>query len=74
MDLADRHLIRYVPGFAPFIVNRAEGSWVWDRDGNRILDFTSGQICSTIGHNHPRIVEAGPRAIGWSLTAQLART
>ncbi len=58
LDVADRHLIRYVPGFAPFIVQRAQGSWVWDRDGNRILDFTSGQICSTIGHNHPRIVEA----------------
>jgi len=58
MDLADRHLIRYVPDFAPFIVDRAAGSWVWDRDGNRVLDFTSGQICSTIGHNHPRIVEA----------------
>jgi len=58
MELADRHLIRYAPGFAPFIVDRALGSWVWDLDGNRILDFTSGQICSTIGHNHPRIVEA----------------
>ena len=58
LDLADRHLIRYVPEFAPFVVDRAEGSWVWDRDDNRILDFTSGQICSTIGHNHPRIVEA----------------
>ena len=58
LELADRHLIRYVPGFAPFLVERARGSWVWDRDGNRVLDFTSGQICSTIGHNHPRIVEA----------------
>ncbi len=58
LELADRHLIRYVPGFAPFLVDRAQGSWVWDHDGNRVLDFTSGQICSTIGHNHPRIVEA----------------
>lgn len=58
LELADRHLIRYAPGFAPFLVERARGSWIWDRDGNRILDFTSGQICSTIGHNHPRIVEA----------------
>jgi 2,2-dialkylglycine decarboxylase (pyruvate) len=58
LELADRHLIRYVPGFAPFLVERARGSWVWDRDGNKVLDFTSGQICSTIGHNHPRIVEA----------------
>jgi 2,2-dialkylglycine decarboxylase (pyruvate) len=58
LELADRHLIRYVPGFAPFLVDRAAGSWVWDRQGNRVLDFTSGQICSTLGHNHPRIVEA----------------
>jgi 2,2-dialkylglycine decarboxylase (pyruvate) len=57
-ELADRHLIRYVDGFAPFLVARAEGSWVWDTEGHRVLDFTSGQICSTIGHNHPRIVEA----------------
>jgi 2,2-dialkylglycine decarboxylase (pyruvate) len=27
-------------------------------DGRRILDFTSGQICSTLGHNHPRIAAA----------------
>jgi 2,2-dialkylglycine decarboxylase (pyruvate) len=40
------------------VVSRAEGSWIWDQDGNKYLDFTSGQICSTIGHNHPRIVEA----------------
>ena len=58
-ELADRHLVRYVPGgFAPFLVERARGSWVWDTEGRRVLDFTSGQICSTIGHNHPRIVEA----------------
>ena len=58
-ELADRHLIRYVPGgFAPFVVERAQGSWVWDTEGHRVLDFTSGQICSTIGHNHQRIVEA----------------
>jgi 2,2-dialkylglycine decarboxylase (pyruvate) len=58
LELADRHLVRYVPGFAPFLVERAEGSWIWTRNGDRVLDFTSGQICSTIGHNHPRIVEA----------------
>ena len=57
-ELADRHLIRYAGGFAPFVVDHAQGSWVWDTEGNRVLDFTSGQICSTIGHNHPRIVEA----------------
>jgi 2,2-dialkylglycine decarboxylase (pyruvate) len=57
-DERERFLIRYAGGFAPFTVARAEGSWVETTDGRRILDFTSGQICSTLGHNHPRIAEA----------------
>jgi 2,2-dialkylglycine decarboxylase (pyruvate) len=57
-DERERFLIRYAGGFAPFTVARAEGAWVETTDGRRILDFTSGQICSTLGHNHPRILEA----------------
>jgi 2,2-dialkylglycine decarboxylase (pyruvate) len=57
-DERERFLIRYAGGFAPFTVARAAGAWVETTDGRRILDFTSGQICSTLGHNHPRIVEA----------------
>jgi 2,2-dialkylglycine decarboxylase (pyruvate) len=57
-DERERFLIRYSRGFAPFTVARASGAWIETTDGQRILDFTSGQICSTIGHNHPRIVAA----------------
>ena len=57
-DERERFLIRYAGGFAPFTVARAEGAWVETTDGRRILDFTSGQICSTLGHNHPRIGDA----------------
>lgn len=57
-DARERFLIRYAGGFAPLTVERAEGAWVETTDGRRILDFTSGQICSTIGHNHPRITAA----------------
>ena len=57
-DERERFLIRYAGGFAPFTVGRAEGAWVETTDGRRILDFTSGQICSTLGHNHPRIAAA----------------
>src|SRR5438067_12288444 len=57
-DQRERFLIRYSRDFAPFTVARASGSWLETTDGQRILDFTSGQICSTIGHNHPRIVAA----------------
>jgi 2,2-dialkylglycine decarboxylase (pyruvate) len=57
-DVRERFLIRYAGSFAPFLVARASGAWVETADGRRVLDFTSGQICSTLGHNHPRIVAA----------------
>ena len=62
-DPRERFLVRYAGDFAPFTVARAEGAWVETTDGRRILDFTSGQICSTIGHNHPRIADAIRRSL-----------
>ncbi len=61
------HLIRYAGEFPDFLVERAEGSWLTTEDGRRVLDFTSGQMCSTLGHGHPAILEAmrgaGERAV-----------
>src|ERR671928_1242459 len=57
-DERRRFLIRYARNFASFTVAGASGAWVETTDGRRILDFTSGQICSTVGHNHPRIAAA----------------
>jgi 2,2-dialkylglycine decarboxylase (pyruvate) len=62
-DPRERFLIRYAGGFAPFVAARAEGAWVETTDGRRVLDFTSGQICSTLGHNHPRIAAAVREAL-----------
>jgi 2,2-dialkylglycine decarboxylase (pyruvate) len=62
-DERERFLIRYSHNFASFIVARAYGAWIETTDGRRILDFTSGQICSTIGHNHPQIVAAVQRSL-----------
>ena len=58
VDERERFLIRYAGSFAPEPIARAEGAWVETTSGKRILDFTSGQICSTLGHNHPRIAAA----------------
>jgi 2,2-dialkylglycine decarboxylase (pyruvate) len=52
----DRHLIRYGAIFTPAIIDRAEGSFVYTADGRKILDFTSGQMSSILGHSHPAIV------------------
>ncbi len=54
----DEHLIRYGMPFAPSLIAKARGTVLWDTDGREYLDFTSGQMCATLGHNHPRIVEA----------------
>jgi 2,2-dialkylglycine decarboxylase (pyruvate) len=61
---ARAHLIRYGGDFAPFIAERASGSFVWDADGRRILDFCSGQMSAIIGHGHPEIVEVVSRTVG----------
>ena len=42
----------------PMVVTRAEGSYVWDGQGRRLLDFTSQLVFTNLGHQHPRIVAA----------------
>ena len=37
---------------------RGSGSLVWDVDGKAYLDFNAGQMCSALGHCHPRVVAA----------------
>jgi taurine--2-oxoglutarate transaminase len=45
-------------GLDPMVVTKAEGSYIWDRHGNRLLDFTSQLVFTNLGHQHPRIVKA----------------
>ncbi len=52
----EAHVMRYGPAFERRVIDRAEGSFVIDEDGARILDFTSGQMSSVLGHSHPDIV------------------
>lgn len=53
---ADKHLTRYGPAFERVIIERAEGSYVYDADDRAILDFTSGQMSAVLGHSHPDVV------------------
>jgi 2,2-dialkylglycine decarboxylase (pyruvate) len=64
---ADRHLIRYSGAdgrFVPFVADRAAGSYLYDASGRAVLDFTSGQMSSILGHSHPAIVEVVCRMVG----------
>ena len=60
---AERHLMRYGASFVPRIIERANGSYVYDEDGTAILDFTSGQMSSVLGHSHPDIVSTVSAAV-----------
>ena len=60
-------LERYKNVFPPFIsplyadpiaIDRGEGGYVFDHEGNRYLDYFGGVLTTMIGHSHPRVVAA----------------
>ncbi|THY68196.1 hypothetical protein D6C97_00388 [Aureobasidium pullulans] len=42
---------------SPMRIVKAKGTRLYDANGREILDFTSGQMSSLLGHSHPEIVE-----------------
>ena len=47
----------------PFLVQRGEGSRIWDIDGNEYLDFSQASGCMIHGYRHPRIQQALHEAV-----------
>ncbi|MDO7930291.1 aspartate aminotransferase family protein [Pseudomonas sp. KFB-139] len=45
----------------PRIITRAEGVYLWDSEGNRILDGMSGLWCVAIGYGREELVEAASK-------------
>jgi acetylornithine aminotransferase len=41
----------------PITVERAQGAWVWDNQGNRYLDMYGGHAVISIGHTHPHYIK-----------------
>src|SRR5262245_10494710 len=62
----------------PVSLVRGEGSYVWDAEGNRYIDFFPGWGCNLIGHCPPRVVAAVREQVGklihvpntWHMEAQ----
>ena len=57
MNLEDRHSSGAYPK-RPLAIVRGEGIWLWDAQGRRFMDMTSGQGVALLGHSHPTILEA----------------
>lgn len=49
----------------PFALERGEGCWVWDEDGNKYLDLYGGHAVAALGHS--------PKEVGAALSAQAGR-
>ncbi|TQM06628.1 glutamate-1-semialdehyde 2,1-aminomutase [Pseudoxanthomonas sp. 3HH-4] len=50
-------------GGEPFFVQRADGAWLHDVDGNRYIDYVGSWGPMIVGHNHPAVREAVQAAI-----------
>jgi glutamate-1-semialdehyde 2,1-aminomutase len=52
-------------GRSPIFVERGEGPYIWDVDGNRYVDWVSSWGPLILGHADPLVVEAIHRAVDW---------
>jgi predicted acetylornithine/succinylornithine family transaminase len=57
IDLFRRYVIGNYKRY-PVCLTRGEGSYVWDAEGKRYLDFFPGWGCDLLGHCPPRVVRA----------------
>jgi acetylornithine/N-succinyldiaminopimelate aminotransferase len=50
----------YLPVYRPrrIVLERGQGSRVWDRDGHEYVDFGAGIAVNALGHAHPALIEA----------------
>jgi acetylornithine aminotransferase len=45
-------------GRLPLTMRRGSGSWLWDTEGKKYLDYTTGIAVNNLGHCHPKIKDA----------------
>lgn len=62
-DLNDRYRSVFPAWLAPLYaepisIDRGDGGYVWDLDGERYLDFFGGVLTTMIGHNQPDVTAA----------------
>lgn len=55
-------------GGVPRFIDRAEGSHIWDVDGNDFIDYVCSWGPGILGHAHPRVIDAVKKACDKGLT------
>ncbi len=62
-------------GGTPRFVQRAQGAWFWDANGQRYIDYIGSWGPMILGHGHPAVVDAVQKAVteGFSFGAPTER-
>jgi predicted acetylornithine/succinylornithine family transaminase len=55
--LSDKYIMSTYKRF-PIVLVRGSGARVWDSNGKEYLDFVAGIAVCSLGHSHPKVVEA----------------
>ena len=53
-----------MPEWMPVVIDRGDGAWVWDLDGNRLIEYGQGLRAVTLGHAEPRVQAAAAEWLG----------
>ena len=53
---AGKEHVMHTYGRLPMALVQGSGSWVWDSEGHKYLDFVTGLAVTSLGHSHPEIV------------------
>jgi acetylornithine/N-succinyldiaminopimelate aminotransferase len=62
MALSEKNIMGTYKRF-PLVLVRGAGARVWDSDGKEYLDFVAGIAVCSLGHSHPKVVEAIRRQV-----------
>jgi acetylornithine/N-succinyldiaminopimelate aminotransferase len=57
LALSDKYIMSTYKRF-PIVLVRGSGAKVWDSNGKEYLDFVAGIAVCSLGHSHPKVVEA----------------
>lgn len=58
LERDEKVLASVLPRCSSIVAMRGKGSWLYDVEWNKYLDFTSGIAANSTGHCHPKIVDA----------------
>ena len=49
---------KFVPYQTPLILQRGQGQYLWDEQGNQYIDLLGMNLCISVGHAHPEVIKA----------------